>query len=95
MSSRVRIYGGKIGRMINQLKSGPVHVGLKQSKRALQEGNVLKAYVAEDADPHVIDAFVAQCAAAGVEIIYVESMLRLGHSAGIKRGAAVAVTLKE
>lgn len=30
--------------MLNQLKDGPAHVGLKQSKRALQEGNVAKAF---------------------------------------------------
>ena len=80
--------------MNSHLKSGHIYVGLKQSKKALQEGNVLKAYVAEDADPHVTDAFVAQCAAFGVEVIYAESMLRLGHDAGIERGAAVVVELK-
>ena len=80
--------------MSSHLKSGPIHVGIKQSKRALQEGNVLTAYVAEDADPHVTDAFVAECEAAGVEVIYVESMLRLGRDAGIERGAAVVVALK-
>lgn len=81
--------------MITHLKSEPIHVGIKQSKRALAEGNVVKAYVAEDADPHVTDAFVAECEAAGVETVYVESMLKLGHSAGIERGAAVVVMLKK
>lgn len=80
--------------MLSQLKSGSAHVGLKQSKRALQDGNVAKAFVAEDADPHVTGAFVAQCGAAGVEVEYVDSMLRLGHAAGIDRGAAVAVVLR-
>ena len=80
--------------MLNQLKEGPAHVGLKQSKRALQEGKEAKAFVAEDADPHVTRAFVADCAAAGVDVDYVDSMLRLGHAAGIDRGAAVAVVLK-
>lgn len=80
--------------MNSHLKNGHIHVGLKQSKKALQEGNVLKAYIAEDADPHVIDAFVAQCAAMGVEVVFIESMLRLGRDAGIERGAAVVVELK-
>jgi len=30
----------------------------------------------------------------GVEVSYVESMLRLGRDAGIERGAAVVVELK-
>lgn len=81
--------------MSSHLKDGPIHVGLKQSKRALQDGNVVKAYVAEDADPYVTDAFVAECEAAGVEIVYVESMHKLGHDAGIERGASVVVTLKK
>ena len=85
-------YGGNYAESI---KGRPAHVGLKQSKRALQEGKVAKAFVAEDADPHVTRAFVAECAAAGVDVDYVDSMLRLGHAAGIDRGAAVAVVLKQ
>ena len=80
--------------MNSHLKSGPIHVGIKQSRKSLQEGNVAKAYIAEDADPHVTDAFVAECEAAGVEIVYAESMHKLGHDAGIERGAAVVVILK-
>ncbi len=80
--------------MIEQLKGGAVYVGIKQSKKALQEGNVLKAYVAMDASPHVVDSFVRQCGEAGVDVTYAESMIKLGHSAGIERGAAVAVVLK-
>lgn len=81
-------------KMDSHLRDGHIHVGIKQSKRDLQEGNVIKAYVAEDADPHVTDAFVAQCAASGVEVVYVESMHRLGREAGIERAAAVVVELR-
>lgn len=80
--------------MNSHLKGGHIHVGIKQARRALQEKNVLKAYVAEDADPHVIDAFVTECEAAGVEVEYAESMARLGREAGIERGASVVVALK-
>lgn len=80
--------------MSSHLKNGLIYVGLKQSRRALEEANVLKAYVAEDADHRVIDTFVDECKAAGVEIVYVESMLRLGRDAGIERGASVVVELK-
>lgn len=80
--------------MISHLKSETVHVGIKQSRKALQEGNVVKAFVAEDADPHVTGAFVAECRAAGVEVEYAQSMANLGRSAGIERGAAVVVVLK-
>ncbi len=81
-------------KMDSHLRREHIHVGIKQSKRDLQEGNVLRAYVAEDADPYVTDAFVAQCKASGVEVVYVESMHKLGREAGIERGAAVVVELK-
>ena len=80
--------------MISHFKSDSVYVGIKQSRKALQEGKVAKAFVAEDADSHIIDAFVSECKATGVEVEYAKSKMQLGHSAGIERGAAVVVLLK-
>lgn len=80
--------------MLNSLKESDVHVGIKQSKKALESGTVQTAYVAKDADPHVTDAFVALCRQKAVELVFVDSMAELGHAAGIHVGAAVAVKLK-
>ena len=80
--------------MLNTLKDADARVGIKQSKKEVEAGNVQTAFVAEDADPHVTEPFVQLCAQKAVEVVYVESMAQLGHAAGIHVGAAVAVVLK-
>ena len=82
--------------MLSELKdsSGPVHIGLKQSRKALEENRVAKAFVAGDADAHITRSFVEDCEAMGVEVEDVETMVELGRAAGIEIGAAIAVILK-
>ena len=80
--------------MLTTLKDADVRVGIKQSKKEVEAGNVQTAFVAEDADPHVTEPFVRLCAQKAVEVVYVGSMAELGHAAGIHVGAAVAVKLK-
>lgn len=80
--------------MLSDIKGADVHVGVKQSKKALEEGRVSKAYVAEDADPHVTEPFAAACEKEGVEVVYTPSMEKLGHAAGIDVAAAIVVLLK-
>ena len=80
--------------MLSELKDSPAFIGLKQSRRALDEGRVAKAFVARDADERVVRTFIADCSAMNVEVEQVESMVKLGHAAGIEIGAAVAVVLK-
>ena len=80
--------------MLSDIKGANIHVGVKQSKKALEEGRVSKAYVAEDADPRVTEPFAAMCENKGVEVVYTPSMEKLGHAAGIDVGAAIVVILK-
>lgn len=82
--------------MLSELKDtpGPIHIGLKQSRRALEENRVAKAFVAGDADAHVTRSFVEDCEALGVEVEGVGTMAELGHAAGIDIGAAIVVILK-
>ncbi len=80
--------------MLSDIKGTNVCVGVKQSKKALEEGIVSKAYVADDADPHVTEPFAAACKSAGVEVIRTPSMEKLGHAAGIDVGAAIVSVLK-
>ena len=47
--------------MLSELLNGPRAIGLKQSQRAVKEGKALGAWVAEDAEPHVIRPFLALC----------------------------------
>ncbi|MBE6911428.1 MAG: 50S ribosomal protein L7ae-like protein [Ruminococcaceae bacterium] len=80
--------------MTTEFASAEAVVGIKQSSRAVTEGNASKAYAATDADPDIIDPFSRLCEKHGVELIYVDSMEELGHACGINVGAAVAVLLK-
>ena len=80
--------------MFTEFASAKSVVGIKQSSRAVAEGNAVKAYAACDADPAVTDPFAKLCEEHKVELIYVDSMEELGHACGIKVGAAVAVLLK-
>ena len=52
--------------MLSELLNGPRAIGLKQSQRAVKEGKALGAWVAEDAEPHVIRPFLALCQQHGV-----------------------------
>lgn len=80
--------------MLSDIRGANVRVGVKQSKKALEEGKVAKAYVADDADPHVTEPFASACRAAGVKVFQTPSMEKLGHAAGIDVGAAIVVVLK-
>ncbi len=80
--------------MLNTLKDAEARVGIKQSKKEVEAGNVKTAFVAEDADPHVTEPFIALCKQKAVEVVFVSTMAELGHAAGIHVGAAVAVILK-
>ena len=80
--------------MLSDIRSADIRVGVKQSKKALEAGQILKAYIADDADPHVTEPFAADCVKSGVEVVYTPSMEKLGHAAGIDVGAAIVVILK-
>jgi len=70
------------------------YVGLKQSKEAVIEGLAKKAYIAMDADSHVVEPFMALCKKNGVPVDEVETKAKLGKAFGINVPAAVAVELK-
>ena len=65
--------------------------GLKESTRAVKQGIVKMAFVAQDADSHVRLPFVQICEENGVPITYVNTSKELGSACGIDVGAAVAV----
>ena len=65
-------------------------VGIKQLRKSLKEGQVIRAYVAENADPNLTDPLVDECARLGVELVMVPTMAELGKAFGISVGAAAA-----
>lgn len=80
--------------MLNELKNGRKVVGAKQTKRALGDGTAARVYVAEDADPRVIEPVEAMCRERSVPVERVERMKELGSACGIAVGSAVAALLR-
>ena len=79
--------------MLSKLKDGPKVVGLKQSRRAISDGTAALVFLAEDADPILIDPVAQLCAEIGVECEAVQTMRALGAACGISVGAAAAAIL--
>ena len=70
-------------------------VGTKQVLRALDEGRVAHAYVAQDADLLLTKRVVDRCYDMEIPCTQVESMEKLGRACGIDVKAAAAGLLKK
>lgn len=77
------------------LNSSNKVIGTKQVKRALSRGGVLKVYIAEDAEPHIIRPLMELCREKGVELEMVPTMVELGRACGIDIGSASAAIVEE
>ena len=80
--------------MPERLTSNRKVIGTKQLRKALKAGRVRTAYVAADADPMLREPLVGQCRDAGVEVIPVATMKKLGKLCQIHVGAACAALLR-
>ena len=76
--------------MLDELKTARKVVGVKQLRRSLREGKVVRAFLAENADPQLTDPLSEECVRNGVELIMVPTMAELGKACGISVGAAAA-----
>lgn len=79
--------------MLDLLKNSSKVVGMKQCLKALENGSVKYAFIAEDADEKLLKSIKDLCNNKSVELIYVESKKTLGKACGIEVGAAVACIL--
>lgn len=78
---------------MERLKSDEHVVGLKQSKKAVLAGLAKAAFVARDAEAHVIVPFEKLCGEKNVPIIYSETMKELAKACRVDVPTAVAVLL--
>ena len=76
--------------MLEQLNTKRKVVGIKQLRKSLKEGQVVRAFVAENADPRLTEPLAEECSRLGVELIFVPTMAELGKACGISVGAAAA-----
>ncbi len=79
--------------MLTQLKQGPKVVGVKQTRRAIDDGRAARVYLALDADPAVTTPVESLCTEKGVPVEKVAQMKELGSACGIAVGSAVAALL--
>lgn len=69
-------------------------VGTKQSVRAINDEKAQTLFIAKDCEHHVVRSLLESAKEKNIQIVYVESMKKLGKACGIEVGAATAVILK-
>ena len=79
--------------MLSELKQGPKVVGVKQTKRAINDGKAARVFLAEDADPRVTEPIANLCVEHSVPVERVAQMKELGSACGIAVGSAAAALL--
>ena len=68
--------------------------GIKQVRRALESGSAARVYIAQDADPRLLQPLVQRAVDLRVPVEQVPTMKELGRRCGISVGAAVAARLR-
>jgi len=80
--------------LLDELKNANCVVGVKQTKRAIQDDSAACVYIACDAEERLTDPIRTLCEAHTVPIVEVGTMHALGNACGIAVGAAVAARLR-
>ena len=78
---------------LTELKNFRMVVGVKQLRKALENGRAKFVFMAKNADPALTEPLEALCADNHIPITWVRSMTELGHACGIEVGAAAAAVL--
>ena len=76
-----------------QIKNSPKVIGTKQVKKAINKGIAKKVFIAEDAEPHIIEPIKELCRQNQVEVLMVTNMDLLGNACGIDVGAATVALI--
>lgn len=81
--------------MLEQLKDQKkLVIGTKQALKAVKEGRAQTLFIAKDAEKHVTRSVEEAAKELNIQVVYVESMKKLGKACGISVSAATAVILK-
>ncbi len=79
--------------MLNELEHAEKVVGVKQVRRALNDGRAKALFLARDADPSLTGPLAALAGEKGLAVNWTEHMRELGRACGIAVGAAVAAVV--
>lgn len=80
---------------LQDIKDMPKVIGTKQVKKAITNSKAKKVYIANDAEPHIIEPIKMACMENQVEYELVESMELLGEICGIDVGSATVAILND
>lgn len=70
-------------------------VGIKQTRKALENGSVSSVIIAKDADARVLRPIMEMCRTKNIKLNEVSTMSELGKACGIEVGAAAAAILND
>ena len=84
----------EVRNLLSELKNVPKIAGIKQLRKALGRGALLRVYLASDADPALTGPLAEACAGQNVPVEWVPSMRELGAACGISVGASAAGVCK-
>lgn len=79
---------------MNNLIKGKKIVGAKQTLKVVKNDMTEVVYVAMDAESRVTKSVVDACKAHNIEVVYIDTMQKLGDMVSIDVGAAIACVLK-
>lgn len=79
--------------LLEELTQAQRVVGVKQTRRALNAGQVKKLFLAKDADPALTAPLADQARSAGIPVEEGSTMAQLGSACGIAVGAACCAIL--
>lgn len=77
------------------LQAKSIHIGTKQTVRAIKSGDVSEIVIAMDADPRLTSEIVKLAKVTNTPIAYVESKKKLGKACGINVSSAVVAILNK
>lgn len=80
--------------MLSELKHSAKVVGVKQLRKAMGRDEIVRIFLAEDADPALTEPLRLAAEARQIPVVPVRGMRELGQACGIAVGAAAAGLLK-
>lgn len=78
---------------MHRLKDSSKVVGLKQTLRAIDKGNVKLVYIADDAQKHVIQKVIDRAGQQNVPIVHVPTMEELAQACNVEVKTATAALI--
>ena len=76
--------------MLERLKTEPKTVGMRTTVRAIENGDVIHAFIANDADVFITRRVQELCQQKDIEYTRVDTMKQLGEACGVQVPTACA-----